>query len=188
MSIGGGSNESSGEQSSRPTTPEELDAYFNSLNQLSGGRLGTWGTQGTQATYYDPLTQQQLQAIGGAGATRTNALNESLENQQDQINRNASMTYAQQSQANQNAMDSYNQQADAINKEVEAAMTGLASQEAMRKYQADLANAGLTAQDLALLSQIYYGGKGQYSTGTTSSSGWNANVDLSDENLKSLGF
>ncbi len=57
-------------------------------------------------------------------------------------------------------------------------MTGLASQEQMRKYQADLTNAGLTAQDLALLSQIYYGGKGQYSQGGSSSSGWQGNFGL----------
>ncbi len=171
MSIGAGSNESSGSNESRPTTAAELEAYFNSLNQMSGGQLGSWAQQGTAPTNYNQLSQQQLQAIGGAGATRTNALDQSLSNQQDQINKNASMTYAQQNQANQTAMDSYNQQADAINKEVEAAMTGLASQEAMRQYQADLTNAGLTAQDMALLSQIYYGGKAQYSSGQQSSSG-----------------
>ena len=181
-SLGGGQSESSNQSSTRVSTPAELEAYFTSLNNLTGGKLGTWATQGTAQTDYNQLTQQQLQAIGGAGATRTNALNTSLENQQDQINRNASMTYAQQSQANQNAMDSYNQQADAINQEVEAAMTGLASQEAMRQYQADVANAGLTAQDMAVLSQIYYGGKGQYSQSTGDSSSWNidtsANIGL----------
>lgn len=180
MSLGGGSQKSSSSQESRPMTPEELNAYFSSLSKLSGGRLGTWAQQGTAPTQYNALTQQQLQNIGGAGATRTAGLNQSLQNQQEQIGSNPSMTYAQQAQANQQAMDTYNQQADAINKEVEAAMTGLASQEQMRKYQADMANAQLTAQDLALLSQIYYGGKGQYSTGSSSSSGWNANVGLSD--------
>ena len=172
MSLGGGSNEQS--NSSRPTTAAELEDYFHSLNTLSGGRVGDWATQGTAPTQYNALTQQQLQNVGGAGATRTNALNESLETQQDQINSNPSLTYAQNTQANQQATESYNQQADAINKEVEAAMTGLASQEQMRQYQANLANAQLTAQDLALLSQIYYGGKGQYSEG--SGRGWNATV------------
>ena len=174
MSLGGG--KSSSEQSSRQTTPEELEQYFKSLGGLSGGRLGDWAQQGTAQTQYNTLTPQQLQAMGGAGATRTTALNQNLQNQQDQINQNSSMTYAQRGQANQQAMDTYNQQADAINKETEAALTGLASQEQMRKYQADLANAQLSAQDLALLSQIYYGGKGQYSQG--SSSGWNANFGL----------
>ena len=174
MSIGGGKQKS--ESSSRQTTPEELEKYFQSLGTLSGGRLGDWATQGTAQTQYSALTPQQLQTIGGAGATRTAALNQSLQNQQDQINQNTGMTYAQRAQANQQATDTYNQQADAINKEVEAAMTGLASQEQMRKYQADLSNANLTAQDLALLSQIYYGGKGQYSQ--SSGSGWNANFGL----------
>ena len=174
--VGGGSESSESSQESRPTTPEELNAYFNSLDALSGGRMRTWATQGTSPTQYNALTQQQLQNVGGAGATRTNALNQSLETQQDQINSNPSLTYAQNTQANQQAMDSYNQQADAINKETEAAITGLSSQEQMRKYQADLANAQLTAQDLALLSQIYYGGKGQYSQGSSSSSAWDANV------------
>lgn len=176
MSLGGGSQSSESSNESRPMTPQELEAYFNSLNSLSGGRVGSWATQGTAPTNYNALTQGQLQNIGGAGATRQQALNQSYENQTDQINKNPSLTYAQSTQANQQATDSYNQQADAINKEVEAAMTGLSSQEQMRKYQADLANAQLTAQDLALLSQIYYGGKGQYSQGSSSGSGWNANV------------
>lgn len=171
-SIGGGKQSS--KSSSRQTTPKELEQYFKSLGALSGGRLGDWATQGTAQTQYNALTPQQLQAVGGAGATRTAALNQSLQNQQDQINQNTGMTYAQRGQANQQATDTYNQQADAINKEVEAATTGLASQEQMRQYQANLANAQLSAQDLALLSQIYYGGKGQYSD--SRSSGWNANT------------
>lgn len=179
-SLGGGSNssESSSSSTSRPTTPEELENYFSSLNQLTGGKLGNFAQGGTAATDYNKLTQAQLQAIGGAGATRQQALDSSYQQQQEQINRNASLTYAQRAQSQQDAADSYTKQSDAINKEVEAAMTGLASQEAMREYQAKLANAGLTAKDLALISQIYFGGKGQHSSSSSSSSsdGWNANL------------
>ena len=178
MSLGGGSNESESSQESRPTTPAELEAYFNSLNQLTGGQLSTFATQGTAPTHYNALTQEELQAIGGAGATRQAALDTSYADQTDQINSNSSLTYAQSSQANQQATENYMTQQDAINQEVEAAITGLSSQEAMRKYQADLANAQLTAQDLALLSQIFYGGKGQYSTGSSGSSGWNTSAGI----------
>ena len=183
MSIGGGSNEGSqsSNSTSRPTTPEELQAYFNNLNSLSGGQMGSWAQNGTAPTDYNALSQAQLQAIGGAGATRQAGVDQALADQQDQINRNSSLTYAQSQQAGQKAVETAMTQKDAINKEVEAAMTGLASQEAMRKYQADVANAGLTAQDMAMLSQIYFGGKGQHSTSssTGSQSGWNANVGLS---------
>ena len=59
-------------------------------------------------------------------------------------------------------------------------MTGLASQEQMRLYQAELANNQQLAKDLALLSQIFYGGKGQYSTSSSNSdsSSWNANANV----------
>lgn len=180
MSLGGGSNKSESTNESRPTSPEELQAYFNNLNQLSGNRLGNWATTGTAQTQYNPLTQAQLQAIGGAGATRQAEIDTALADQQEQIASNSALTYSQSQQANQKAYESAMTQKDAVNKEVEAAMTGLASQEAMRQYQANLANAGLTAQDLTLLSQIYFGGKGQYSTGTSSSSGSNANIGLSE--------
>ncbi len=179
MSLGGGSNESSSKQESRPSTPEELQGFFNNLNQLSGGKLGGWATTGTAQTQYNPLSQAQLEAIGGAGSTRQAEIDLALADQQDKIASNTALTYAQQQQANQKAYETALTQKDAINKEVEAAMTGLASQESLRAYQANLANAGLTSKDLALLSQIYFGGKGQYSTGSSSSSGWNANIGLS---------
>ncbi len=179
MSLGFGKNKSSSQSSSRPTTPEELQSYFNNLNQLTGGKLGSWAQTGTAQTQYNPLSQGQLEAIGGAGATRQAKVDLALADQQDKIASNSAMTYAQRQQANQKAYETAMTQKDAINKEVEAAMTGLASQEAMREYQANLANAGLTSRDLALLSQIYFGGKGQYSTGKSSGSGWSGNVGLS---------
>jgi len=178
MSIGGGQQESSGSMESRPTTPEELQAYFNMIDQTSGGRLGTWATQGTSPTHYNQLTQSELQAIGGAGATRHSSLDQGYADQMDQISTDSSMTYAQRNQASQQATDSYNQQADAINKEVEAAMTGLASQENQRLYSAELANNQQLAQDLALLAQIFYGGKGQYSTQNQNTSQWDARLGI----------
>ena len=178
MSVGGGGSSSSSSQSSRPTTPEELQAYFDKLDKTAGGRLGQFATQGTAPTQYNALTQQQLQDIGGAGATRQASIDQSLSDQRDQINSNNSMTYAQRNQANQQATENAMTQKDAINKEVEAAMTGLASQENQRLYGADLANNQQLAQDLALLSQIFYGGKGQYSTGTSSGSSGQASIGL----------
>ena len=178
VGAGGGSSKSSSSQSSRVSTPEELQAYFNQLDQATGGRLGTLAMQGTAPTEYNALTQGQLQSIGGAGATRQAAVDQSLADQQEQINSNSSMTHAQRNQANQQATGNAMTQKDAINKEVEAAMTGLAGQENQRQYSADLANNQQLAQDLALLSQIFYGGKGQYSTGKSSSSSWNASGNI----------
>ena len=182
MSIGGsaGGSYSKSDQSSRVSTPEELQAYFNQLDKTTGGRLGQMATEGTAPTQYNALSQQELQNIGGAGATRQAVIDQGLTNQQDQINSNNSMTYAQRNQANQQATENAMTQKDAINKEVEAAMTGLASQENQRQYGADLTNNQQLAQDMALLSQIFYGGKGQYSTGSGRSYGLNtsANVGL----------
>lgn len=174
--LGGGKSDSSQQSTSAVSTPEQLEAYFNSMNQMSGGQLGSWAQNGTQQTQYNALTQGQLEAIGGAGATRKSEIDMALADQQEQLNQNSSLTYAQTQQGGQQAYETAMTQKDAVNKEVEAAMTGLASQEAMNTYQADLANAGLTANDMALLSQIYFGGKGQYSQSTGDSSSWNMNT------------
>lgn len=180
MSIGGGSSSSESESSSssRPTTPEELEDYFNKINQISGGKLGNWATGGTQQTHYNPLTQGQLQALGGAGATQKATITTNLEDQLNQIGADSSLTYAQRQRSNQLANQDATKQLNAVDKEVEAAMSALASQEALRKYQSNLSNAQLTRDDLALLSQIFFGGKGQFSESSSSSSGnsWNVGV------------
>ena len=182
MSIGGGSSssESSSSSTSRPTTPEELEDYFNKLNQLSGNRLGNWATGGTQQTNYNPLTQGQLQALGGAGATQKATITSNLDDQLNQIGSDSSLTYAQRQRSNQLANQEATKQLNAVDKEVEAAMSGLASQEALRNYQSQMANAQLTRDDLALLSQIFFGGKGQHSSSTSSgsSNSWSGSVGL----------
>ncbi|PJE79285.1 hypothetical protein CI610_01750 [invertebrate metagenome] len=173
-SIAGGSSKSSTKSSSRVSTSEELEAYFSKINQLSGGRLQQMATQGTPTTQYNQLTPEELKRIGGAGETRRNVIYSNLSNTMDRVSKDPSMTYAQKQRSNQLANEAATNQLDAINKETEAALTGLSSQERMRDYQARLANAGLTRQDLALLSQIYFGGKGQYSQSKSKSSAWNA--------------
>ncbi len=182
MSIGGsvGGSYSKSDQSSRVSTPEELQAYFSQLDKTTGGQLGQLASDGTAPTQYNALTQQQLQNVGGAGATRQAGIDQSLSDQQNQINSNNTMTYAQRNQANQQASENAMTQKDAVNKEVEAAMSGLASQENQRQYGADLTNNQQLAQDLSLLSQIFYGGKGQHSSGSSRSYGLNtsANVGL----------
>ena len=52
MSLGGGSSSSESSSDSRPSTPDELMAYFNALGSVSGGRLNTFATQGTTPTHY----------------------------------------------------------------------------------------------------------------------------------------
>jgi hypothetical protein len=195
-------------------SPEELKAYTDQIDMISGGRFNAFATGGTpsvdysgatytgpgtpETTSYNALTPDQIKALGGLGATRTAEVTRAREDAIRQITADPNLTLAQRQRSTQ--LTNLDQQArqDAINKEVEAGITGLAGQEAQRtyaanttaadtrntaasteaqrlyeaaranavgKYQADVTNAGLTKDDLALLAQMFFGGKGSTNTG-----------------------
>ena len=175
FSLGGSKSKSksSSQQSSEsnPLTPNEVKEYYDMLNGITGDRLNNFATQGTSEVNYQPLTQEQLVAIGGAGETRRNALNKSLTNQQDQINNDSSLTVSQRTRANQLAHESFNDNMDSINKEVESLMSALMSQENQNTYNAKVRNANITREDLNTIANIFFGGKGQKSKSEGSSSG-----------------
>ena len=185
-SLGGGKSSSSSQNSSKsesnPLTAEEVQSYFDQLNQNSGGRLDNWAQAGTTAVNYTPLTEHELAAIGGAGATRRNETNRLLDNQLDQIQDDASLTVAQRTRAQQLANESAANTLDGINKEVEASMSALLSQDRLREYEASRQNSLIPREDLETLAAIYFGGKGQKSTsesqGSSSSSSWNVNAGI----------
>ncbi len=178
MSIGGGKNEQTQQSNSesKPLTPEEVQGYFDQLDGITGGKLGNFAQNGSAPVNYEGLTQDQLLAIGGAGATRKQAVNDGLTQQLDQIGNDSSLTYAQRNRSNQLANESARSDLDAINKEVEASLAAMAQAENQNKHQSNIYNSQLQARDLELLANIFFGGKGQ--TSTSSSSGSSSGFDF----------
>ncbi|MCW7555522.1 hypothetical protein NX722_23445 [Endozoicomonas gorgoniicola] len=177
ISLGGGKSKSKSQSSSEssPLSPDEVQKYFEMINKNSGGRLNDWATNGTAAVNYNPLTKEELSAIGGAGETRRQATKELLNNQMDTIKNDSSLTVAQRMRGQQVANESASKSLDGINKEVEASMSALVSQDRMRQYQAALQNSLIPREDLAAIASIFFGGKGQKSSSQSSGSGssWN---------------
>lgn len=155
MSGGGSGNygKSSGSSQSRPLTPGELQQYYAQLDVNSAGRLGQWAQQGTT-----PLTEDQIKAVGGLGETRRVEAQRAREDAIQAIVADPSLTLSQRQRSQQLTGREYADRLDAIAKESEAAKTALARE-----------NNNLTREDLQLLANIFYGGKGQISNSKSSS-------------------
>ena len=179
-----GAQKSSSSQASKPLTPEEVTDYFRQVDILTGGTAGTPAVPGTSevpgtpavpgtpgrlqkfATEGTPqLSPEQIQAVGGMGADRTRQIDVARKQAVDQITADPNLSIAQRQRSTQLTDQDYNDRLAAITKEIEGQKTSLA------QY-----NAGLTADDLSLLAEIYYGGKGQTSTGRASSFGFNVGL------------
>lgn len=148
VNLGGSKQTTSGGERAKPLDANEVAAYYAKLNELSGGRLNEFATTGTPQ-----LTPEQIQAVGGLGADRTRQLGVARQEAVSQITADPNLTIAQRQRSTQLTDQDYNDRLAAITKEIEGQKTGLA------QY-----NAGLTAKDLELLAQIYFGGKGNYGT------------------------
>lgn len=198
MSVGKSKSKSSTTQ----LTPDQVAGYFNKLNQVSGGKLSGFARNGTagqvepfqrldQGTLdslnYNQLTPEQLQAVGGAGATRINSANSSRDQAVQEITSDPSLSVYQKQRAKQLTNQETQDRLDAINKETEAAIANLASQQAARTFDANKtradviaqdnarafdaskAVADLTREDLDALARIFFGGKGSNSSSKSSS-------------------
>jgi len=161
MSFNMGKSES--HSKSRQLTPDQIQAYFSNIDNITGGRLGNYAKNGTPAVDYHSLTPDQVQSMGGLGATRTNSARTARAQALHQIEADPTMTMEQRQRAKQLTDQQYANELDSIAKETGAQITNMASQENARKYAADVANSKLTAEDLARLAQIYFGGKGSQS-------------------------
>lgn len=149
---------------SDPLSPDEVAAYYQELNRLSGGRLGNFARTGTQAVQYDALTPDELRNLGGAGATRRAALRGARADALQGIVSDPSLSVFQRTRARQLTNEEFADRLDAINQETEASLTGLASQENRNAYLAALRNSELDREDLEALANIFFGGKGDTSS------------------------
>lgn len=140
---------------------------------------------------YQSLTPEQLRDFGGAGATRELQATRARQQAVEELTADPSLSTFQRQRTRQLTDQDYGDRLDAIAKETEALMTGAAqtdaqrqfeagkartdvrSNEAARRYEAALKNANLTREDLITLANIFFGGRGQASSGSGSSSAFN---------------
>ncbi len=135
------------------------------------GRLSTFAQQGTPAVDYQALTQEDIKALGGLGATRMSQVDEARRQAAAELAADPSMTLYQRQRATQMNNRDTNDRMDAILKETEAAIATMAQEEARRQYESDVNKAKLTREDLEALANIFYGGMGN--TSSSKSSGFN---------------
>lgn len=141
-----------------------------------------------------------IRALGGLGATQTAEVNRARQQAIEQIGADAGLDVTQKARSRQLSDNDYAARLAAIAKESEAAIgqaglstaatnagfqqqANLANQsaaleEARRRYAADVRNADLTKEDLMALAQIYFGGKGTTSTGSSSGGGWSFGLNI----------
>ena len=141
-----------------------------------------------------------IRALGGLGATQTAEVNRARQQAIEQIGADAALDATQKARSRQLSDNDYATRLAAIAKESEAAIgqaglstaatnTGFQQQanlanqsaaleEARRRYAADVRNADLTKEDLMALAQIFFGGKGTTSTGSSSGGGWSFGLSL----------
>ena len=151
-----------------------MQQYFSQINANSGGRLNSFAVNGTPAVNYAPLTAEELRSLGGAGATRIASAERQQGQATERINADPSLSVFQKQRALQLTGQDASSNIDAINKETEAMIAQLADAQHKAQYGAALNNAGLTAKDMELLAQIFFGGKG--SNSSSSGSGFNFGV------------
>ena len=209
MSLNWSDSDSS--SSSRPSTADELQQYWDRVNAITGGNLGTWAQTGTDGVAYTPIAEgdirtaeyqrldpSRVQALGGLGATRKNEATKARQRALEEVTADPSLSVAQRLRARQLTDDDYNARADAIAQETEAAITGLMSEEALRGWQADRANADainsisaeerqrayqalldnaeLSQRDLEILAQIFFAGQGNHSQAQSDSDSFGGSI------------
>lgn len=155
MSVG----KSKSKQSSTVLDPDQVASYFSKINDISGGQLNSFA-EGDDS--YQGATTDEIKALGGLGATRINQLTQNRDRVNKEYGSDASLSVLQKLRAKQLNNDSANSSLDAINKETEAAITNFASNNEITK-------SNMRREDLTALANIFFGGKGQNSSGKSSS-------------------
>lgn len=161
---------SESQSSSSPLTAKEMQPYWQQLNRNSGKRLNVFAKNGTPETdykgvdnptqyfsadfsyaplardlSYQPVSDNQLKSLGGAGATRELAADRAHKQALEQNFADAGLTLAQRQRSNQLENQDYAANRDAIAREVEAAITQAALQQAQSSQAGRQAQAGFDA-------------------------------------------
>lgn len=171
MSLSWSDNDS--QSSSRPSSADELQQYWDRVNTITGGGLGQFATDGTApvsytpisegqirtanysgltdkdiaATGYEALAPERVQALGGLGATRKADAARARSRALEEVAADPNFSVAQKFRATQLTDEDYNARSDAIARETEAAITGFMSEEQKRKYDSANSQAGLKSEE-----------------------------------------
>lgn len=141
--------------------------------QKEAGRLATWAKEGTAQTQYTPLqsgqyfnsdlsyapvqadvtyrpvSDDQIRALGGAGATRELNAQRARQMALDEMSADPTLTVAQRQRSSQMTNRDYTDMLDAIGKESEASLTQALLQQAAAEQAGRQAQAGFTADQAA---------------------------------------
>lgn len=170
MSGNSSTSRASSSSNSGPLSAGDVNSYWRTLNKDSGGRLNTFATQGTQPVNYSgvsspqqyfstdlsykpqtadltyhPVSDTQIKALGGAGATRGYEATRARKQAIDEIAADSGLTLAQRQRSTQLTDQDYADRQDAIAKEAEAALTGAALTQAQSDQSGRQAQAGFDA-------------------------------------------
>lgn len=178
---------------SDPLSADELGTYFGKLNSLSRGRLNSFARGGTKNVNYKGPTNAQVRAMGGLGATQKLDIRRAQQEALDQLGADPSLSAFQKVRGQQLTNQDALQQTQALDKETEAAITALLQDRAKATTETGFRNAEQRRQDAAALAEIFFGGKGQKSSGsqtstTTSKGSQGDNFLDSATKLFSFGF
>lgn len=160
---------SKSDSSSRGSTPEELQNFYQKFNSLTGGRLNTLSKTTAAPVNYTALTPGDIQKIGGLGATQELGINNYRNRAIGELQADPSLSLFQRQRGTQLVNQDVNNQIGALNKEREAAIQSLAQDENLKKYYAADKNASRELESLMALADIFYGGKSQSSSTKTRS-------------------
>lgn len=155
---------------SRPLGPDELTDYFSEINSLTkgarapGGRLFQFARSGTPAVNYKAPTNAQIKGLGGFGATRKADVERARAEELEQIMADPSLSVFQNRRSRQLVNQDAATSRDAINQEIEAAIAEAAFERAAKQYDSGVRNSDRLREDMALLAEIFFGGKGQETT------------------------
>lgn len=155
--------------SSDPLSADELGTYFGKLNSLSRGRLNTFARNGTKNVAYKGPTNAQVRALGGLGATQKLGIDRAEQEAMDRLAADPSLSVFQKVRGQQLTGQDALEQTQALDKETEAAITALMQDRAKTTTEVGFRNAEQRRQDAAALAEIFFGGKGQKSQGTQTS-------------------
>ena len=190
MSFG----KSKSESSSAPLTPEQVQGYYDQLDTNTGGNLSQFAAADFAPVQLDraaftptaALTPAELSKIGGAGATRQLGLTRSRDNTFNRTRADPSLSVFQRNRSNQLTTDDFNDRSDAINKETEALLSQFLSRnrefeagqnqfganfsagQNAAQFESGVTNRNLERDRLTALANIFFGGKGQVSSGKSS--------------------
>lgn len=169
MSGGGGGQGSHSKANSQnrsdPLTPGELSGYWNELNGITNGRLDQFAKGGAPRANYEAVTAEELRGMGGMGVTRSANAEQQRADSTARIGADPALDAAQKARSTQLVNDYFDTAGTAISSETRAAQAALLSEEQQKRYASEKATAEQALKEYFEYMKIFYGHKGERSSG-----------------------